>query len=241
MYQRKSKYGTRSKRGSAKSSRKTYAKGYIKKYRPMATSNRTFEPYTALSSKGVMPQQLKMNFTYSETSTITSTLGSTGTLIFRGNSPFDPNQTGTGAQPPGFDQMAPFYHQYSVYASKVEVHFISQAPNPAYLTLIPTLTSSTNNNNYDLAYSLPRGKRAIISNTSAGGHLVMYNYAKSKDIVGNSVDERDNHGTFTTNPTQQWYWVATAQTSDQSTATFAVSFSITYYCVLFNRLPINNS
>lgn len=46
----------------------------------------------------------------------------------RANSVFDPNQTGSGHQPMGFDQWAGFYNHYVVVGSKITVKWISEAP-----------------------------------------------------------------------------------------------------------------
>jgi len=44
----------------------------------------------------------------------------TGTQVFRANSCFDPDLTGVGAQPVGFDQWSAFYNRYIVYKCFVE-------------------------------------------------------------------------------------------------------------------------
>jgi len=188
-----------------------------------------------------MPDVLKMKFTYSETVTLTCTLGAQNNYNLRGNSPFDPNQSGAGAQPPGFDQMAPFYQHYSCYYSAVEVDFITTATNPVYLVIAPNVGAAASNLTYDTAFSLSRAKRAIMPNLQNGGKWKMRNACSTKNANGNSVDDKDNHGAFTGNPGQQWYWIICCQPSDQTTQTLAISFAITYYCVLFGRLPVNNS
>lgn len=200
-----------------------------------------FTPVSTLSSKGVMPETLKMKFTYSETVTLTCTLGAQNSYTVRGNAPFDPNQSSTGNQPPGFDQMAPFYQHYSVYYSKIEVDYVTAGVNPTYLVITPNVASSANNITYDTAFSIPRAKRAIMPNLQNGGKFKMYNSCSTKAANGNSVDDKDNHGTFTTNPGSQWYWILTVFPSDQNTQTFAITYAITYYCVLFGRLPLTNS
>ena len=216
-------------------------RGYRRNSRKVPMSASVFTPKSSLQSKGIMPETLKMKFTYSETVTLTCTLGAQNFYAVRGNSPFDPNQSSTGAQPPGFDQMAPFYQHYSVYFSAIEVDFITAAVNPTYLSLTPMVSATQTNVSYDTSFSIPKSRRAIMPNIQNGGKFKMRNSCATKTANGNSVDDKDNHGTFTSNPGQQWYWVITVFPSDQATQTFAITYAITYYCVLFGRLPLGNS
>jgi hypothetical protein len=52
-----------------------------------------------------------------------STLGANGSYVFSANGAYDPNITGVGHQPMGFDQMMLFYNQYCVARSSILVGF----------------------------------------------------------------------------------------------------------------------
>lgn len=56
---------------------------------------------------------------YTQEGTLASAAAS-GTQVFRANSCFDPDLTGTGSQPVGFDQWSAFYNRYIVYKCFVE-------------------------------------------------------------------------------------------------------------------------
>jgi len=74
----------------------------------------------------LFPPKFKKRLVYSETSlTVASTSGSSNSYFFSANGLFDPNTTGTGHQPMGFDQMMLMYEQYTVFASKITVEFIN--------------------------------------------------------------------------------------------------------------------
>jgi len=47
---------------------------------------------------------------------------------FSANNAFDPNRSGTGHQPMGYDQWSGFYNHYVVVGSKITVKFIPQTP-----------------------------------------------------------------------------------------------------------------
>lgn len=65
-----------------------------------------------------------MKFRYAEQVTIDPGAGGLiGDYIFNANSMYDPNLTGTGHQPMGFDQWTPFFNHYVVTACKITAHF----------------------------------------------------------------------------------------------------------------------
>jgi len=55
----------------------------------------------------------------------TSTSGVPSGYVFSANGLFDPNITGTGHQPVGFDQLMQYYEQYTVVASKATVDLLN--------------------------------------------------------------------------------------------------------------------
>lgn len=48
-------------------------------------------------------------------------------FVYKANSAFDPDSTGTGHQPYGYDQLTPLFREYSVLSSKIVVRF---TPSP---------------------------------------------------------------------------------------------------------------
>jgi hypothetical protein len=74
-------------------------------------------------SQNVLPRRLQRTLRYAETLAYTTgAAGVVGTInLFRLNSLFDPNQTGVGHQPYGFDQLSLFYQQYIVHSYKVTI------------------------------------------------------------------------------------------------------------------------
>lgn len=55
---------------------------------------------------------------YSDVFQLTTTAGAVATYVFAANGLYDPNVTGTGHQPMGFDQLMLFYNHYSVAKAK---------------------------------------------------------------------------------------------------------------------------
>lgn len=59
----------------------------------------------------------------------TTTAGAIGTYFFVANGVFDPDFTGTGHQPMGFDTLMLYYEQYTVVRSKISVTAINNGAN----------------------------------------------------------------------------------------------------------------
>lgn len=63
---------------------------------------------------GPLQQWIPIKLQYSELLTLTISGGSSSDYSFNMNSLFDPNRTGTGHQPRGFDQLTPLYNRYCI-------------------------------------------------------------------------------------------------------------------------------
>lgn len=91
-----------------------------------------------LGLRSFMPPSIVTTHRYVERLTLTNenTTGITGSEIaFRLGSMFDPNFTGVGHQPWGFDQMAAIYQQYQVYKVKVAFRIFSSEGAAAFLAI----------------------------------------------------------------------------------------------------------
>jgi hypothetical protein len=75
----------------------------------------------------LFPAKVTKVLRYQEYVDLTSTSGTLNTYIFSANGLWDPNQTGTGHSPMGFDQMMIFFEHYSVKYAKIHVNFNNAA------------------------------------------------------------------------------------------------------------------
>jgi len=69
----------------------------------------------------IFPVRCTRKLRYSTTFQLTCTSGAVATYVFRANDLFDPDYTGTGHQPMGFDQMMLSYNHFCVTHSKIKV------------------------------------------------------------------------------------------------------------------------
>lgn len=86
-------------------------------------SGSNFNPRTASFSP--VPQEFYTKLAYSESVVLASTIGglSGAGYIFSLNDLYDPNKTGGGHQPLGFDQLTPLYNRYKVYKTEIAIQF----------------------------------------------------------------------------------------------------------------------
>jgi hypothetical protein len=69
------------------------------------------------------PKTNQVKLRYVDTFSIDPAAGAVGYYKFRANSAFDPDYTGTGHQPNGFDQWSQFYNHYLVTSAVISVQF----------------------------------------------------------------------------------------------------------------------
>jgi len=76
-----------------------------------------------VSSQSFQPRWMRCRMKYCDQFVTTVPLATSVDQIFRANSLFDPDRTGIGHQPRGFDQLTPMYNRYRVNNIKWHVEF----------------------------------------------------------------------------------------------------------------------
>lgn len=164
--------------------------------------------------------------------------------LFRGNSIYDPDATGTGGQPMFFDQLAALYANYTVYGSSIDVQFVnrSSSTESAFIKVgvFPIDAITTSSGDINTASERNRCRFAILgSNQGDQGIINIKNYARSTNMLGVSRNEKDDNtlsSLVNDNPAKQWYWSAWAGSLNQSAiAQVYATINMTYY-VKFNGL-----
>lgn len=83
------------------------------------------------------------NLRYVGQVSIDPSIGTNGTYIFKANDLFDPDQTGTGHQPYGFDQMMDFYQRFTVLSSKIKVTGFSNTVTGPYFLAVRLVSNTS--------------------------------------------------------------------------------------------------
>lgn len=216
-------------------------------------SRRTYgngRPSDAIIYKGIgLPDQLFTKMRYTEVIQMTAGLGTEyQTYQFRGNSVYDPNFTGTGAQPPYFDQICgsnALYTQFLVSASKIKLRVSAigdtfaignadVAVTPSQTALASTLWTDID----DQLSSKSTRSGAVVRYDNKGPKYIK-NYAKTAAVF-DTKDIQDQlsifAGTSSANPTAPWYWIIGAQGMDRTSTTMNLNLlvTLTYYVRFFN-------
>jgi len=134
---------------------------------------------------------------------------------YRGNSIFDPYQTGIGQQPRGYDEYSALYGKYYVVKSSISVIVKSFAgtQDPFMLAIYPygggdsdmeNLTLSSDPQNW---YAQDRIKMIMPGGNDLGTDANQLRYmATTKQVMGKGHDRNDLVTYTSANPLQGWTW-----------------------------------
>lgn len=199
------------------------------------------------------PSALFTKLTYNDELSLSSTAGGLAENLFRLNSLYDPDQTGSGAQPRYFDTLcgpnsgtAPYYN-YRVHAAKVTVDFQSTSitPNSLGQIWINAYTVSPPQTPQDARES-PRTKVATIVNLASGSgqsHKKLSFFVKMKDILGHTDlrDVKTAGAAYNANPTDVANLQVAFMDSLGNSTNCTASVKIVYFCEFFALNAVSSS
>lgn len=193
-----------------------------------------------------LPDRLYVKLVYREQLSWSQAANQLADNVYRGNSLFDPDLTGTGGQPFGFDQWTAFYGSYTVLGSSIEVVSMlnnNSAVGNTRAAVIPTNTSSQfGAAQQELAEEVPYGKWGTCRMGAAGvGQCTVKSYmstAKMAGVVRPAVQIADSFSAlYTANPTAPWFWHVINYFPGGSVGNQSLiqNVKLTYYCVFEGR------
>lgn len=200
-------------------------------------SPRRFGDRTVIRFPGIgFPDELKCTLCYVENNIQFVTVPSPAAQVFRINSLFDPNLTGTGHQPKFFDQITPsIYSLYCVTACRVEAYAIQQAS--ATMQRL-SYGYSDSNISTDTQESLAEDrwfKNADISGSNGNGlrKCILPSISIAK-LLGQPSLETDSNSycAYNANPVDVAFYIFKTTTMDGATASdLSVTFKIFFNCI----------
>lgn len=112
---------------------------------------------------------LYLTFKYSDFQTFSLTTLVGSQQLYRMNSLFDPDKTGSGHQPYGYDQITPLYLRYRVLRFRYKITFATSSSD--YFALVIPINGAlasaiTNLTTFTQAAESPRGRSTIVSSTT---------------------------------------------------------------------------
>lgn len=198
-----------------------------------------------LQYPGVCPDVMQVQLRYSRNGSLSG--ASPQSRVFRGNSCFDPDFTGVGSQPLGFDQWSAFYRRYRVLGSRIIVTSATISSEPTRIAVAPLNTSGTITQPTTLQESnYIKQSKATGLDTGTSSTMVS-NYISTAAIRGAPSDivqyETDLSALISTNPSQQWYWHVMNYNVNGSVSPIDtnINVDIIYYVEFFDRETLSQS
>lgn len=232
MYRKRGKKNFRGRRNRGKYARKRFGKGRGRKNKGTISRFGTY----------VTPDRVLVKMRYTETFDRVPG-GPADEYVFRGNGPFDPNVTGVGAQPTGYDQWSNLYLKYRVHGSKISVLFMNaSSTNNSYCSIIPCLTNTGVSTIAD-AISTPYSRWGVLPIITGFGKLRLHKYMSTSKMFGQVIRYEDNFESLTTTlPNNQWYWIINVSNLNVSNnVVYQMIVTIEYFTEFFQRVPIDES
>jgi hypothetical protein len=165
------------------------------------------------------------------------------TYFWRGNGAYDPDYTGVGHQPFGYDQWTAFFDRYTVISSSVELKVISGAtPTPCTLALVPTRTT-TDFATVGEAIESPWARFGILDdNNPVPVHLKhrMPSHVILETTKKKIMDDDVYSGGTTSDPTHPWYWAVCAGTYSGNLDLY-LAMKITYRIRFYEPVQLSQS
>lgn len=205
---------------------------------------------TLLKTTPLFPivKQISGQIYYDYQKTLTGGVGAIPTNFYSVNGLFDPDVTGVGHQPIGFDQMMALYEQFTVVRAHIKVTFASAGDHARVgVYLNPDTTSA----------SLPRlvenglMKMGVVNGpaTANGTHSfctleltcdIPKYFGKTREAI---LASPEMYGTIAANPTEQAYFAVCAWAAFDSSADVTVAYDVivTYESVYWEPKKLASS
>jgi len=165
---------------------------------------------------------------------------------FRLNNVYDPNYTGTGHQPLGFDQWATFYNKYQVTKAAFRIHPVSQTSNTEEIGFHIN-HSTTTPSGVELAKEKPYGKWILIGDSDVSSQKVLRGYCYPAKILGVSYSKYKIEDNFTgacngtSNPTGVYLHIGVQNANRTGVDPVLLNVEIIYSTVFYDRVALSMS
>lgn len=187
-----------------------------------------------------IPTQRRANMRYVTNVTLQSTLGSMDTHLFRANSVFDPDATGAGHQPMGYDSWKTHFNHYVVLGSRITVQAVSQGANTTNMVGVYLSDDATSYLDWDAFAEARKGMYKTLPKLADGTKPMGLSSNYSARKFYNITDVRDNvnriGATTAANPTDVAEWHLWVQSQDKVSTGSGINCTVTIdYIVEFSE------
>jgi len=182
----------------------------------------------------IVPDNLRITLKFTQLSELSG--AAFGEYVYSGNSLFDPDSTGIGSQPAGFDEWSAFYARYRTLGSRIVVKFTNHGTSVGvFCSVFPSLQSAGASGVVE-AIAQPYSKYRQFGPATGNGIGSIINHMGTGKIWGMSVKFDDLFSALTSaSPTRQWYWCINSLSSDSTTNLDMDWLVEIYYDVVFSQ------
>lgn len=172
-----------------------------------------------------------------------TTVGGADDNIYRGNSLYDPDYTGAGAQPLGFDQLCTLYSRFIVFGSAIKVTIVNMDTVPVLVNLAKSYLPTSFTNAVTAAERCDSKTRYIGPAGSNRDTVVLKSFAKTGTVLGyKDVEDEDGLAhSSSTNPSQQWFWHVGVENDDAGNLSVNMVVELKYYVLMTNKTHLARS
>lgn len=186
---------------------------------------------------GGFPHSVFTTLKYVQSGTLNPGVGGTNAVqVFRCNGMYDPDYTGAGHQPRGFDEWMAIYDHYYVKRAKIVVEFHNGDGSLEVMCGVAVrddFPTETDPNDYHEQDSHGRMLGRV---GSSHNHTIMTRYYNFSKQNYTKYTDDENKGTATANPTEMGYfhlWCGQPWGGDSSNTYYTATI---YYSALFTEL-----
>jgi len=151
----------------------------------------------------------RRTISYYSSGAITPSASSATAYVFSANGCYDPDITGTGINPIGFDQMMSFYNHYTVMRSRIRV--VATHVTSGMMPCASVVLSGSSTVNTSIQSVMENGDLSWVTLSYAGAMGCSAKLTRSVDCgkfqgVDDVLDDPNMRGDSASNPTEQLYF-----------------------------------
>lgn len=178
----------------------------------------------------------KLRYTGIKSLSLVST--GSGAHLWNATSLFDPDESGTGHQPRGFDQYMTMYDHYVVLGAKIKVEMVNNQSTAQGVICACTLQDdNVELTSLDDLMEYPKRQQRVTSGFGSSNKATFWQgYSAKKFFNKKPLTASELHGSSATNPSENAYFGVYAHTMDNSVGSGTVDMLVTIdYIVAFTE------
>lgn len=168
------------------------------------------KPTAVRVGRQLMPKQIFNTLKYVDTVTVALSSGE-GAQLYSANGLFDPNVTGSGHQPLGFDQMMLFYHHYTAITSRIKVTFLDASVSSKFLFGLGPTASTTPPAGVLRLMEQPGAVSITTTDRTVGKSILRKSWSAMATFGGDPKSDPVLQGDVANNPAEQTFWTIQIQ------------------------------